>query len=917
MIPILIKASLIIIVLLGFYKVFLERESFFVANRIYLLACLIFACTLPFLVLPKLVEHQGVVSTWIKPLDKAILPGVQVITSQEAINLNLEEKTAKSPATLPEESSFLPVPNTKLEQVALADRTAPTEALAVKGQQSERGLTYYIALLYFFGVTILLVKFLAQIVFTLWKIYKQEDKVADEGGVLVNMEGDIEPCSFFQYIFINPSSYDYETYEQIIAHEKIHVKQRHTIDLLLSELAVIVLWFNPFIWMLRTEVEKNIEYQTDDLMIKGEKAAKESYQLNLVKIATYTQPLTITSNYNQSLIKQRILKLNAKKSSPYSYWKYTFIAPLLFMLLLFLNKPSQGNAQNLAPATSSGISSAAAPGSNDLVASPSIDIPKEQPITDQDRGVTTETAVPPTITIAKEEAPYVEGTTDLARGCEKLSQAIHEKNIVAIKALLKTVDPNCVEPRTSAGLKRDHYQKVVHTPLSAAAKLGHLDIAALLLDAGSNIDFHDIDIQSPLMAAAYAGHLDVVKFLVEKGADINVISKSHGSALHCAAKGGYLEVVTYLLEQGANINAYCNREGVPLNMAARNGDTEMQVFLIERGALINPENDTQVSTLTRAATRGDQQTVEFLLSKGAKLGLEGEWRSALYVAAQRGHTETVALLLTKGANINLQAGERGTALIAAARYGHIETVELLLSKGANIDMQSGELGTALIAAAWEGHTKIVDLLLANGANIDLQTEEECTALNTPAKPEFITGVDMLLGASSDLQSGVGVTALIAAARNRQTETVKLLLSKGANIHLQNNEQGTALIAAARNGSYKAVELLLSKGAKVNTQNDRLGSALTIAARNGQNRTVELLLSKDADINAQNDRHGSALNAAARNGHLATVKLLVLKGADIHLESKGEGNALMAAYRNAHQHIVKYLVSKGAKDFNED
>lgn len=879
MIPILIKASLIIIVLLGFYKVFLERESFFVANRIYLLACLIFACTLPFLVLPKLVEHQGVVSTWIKPLDKAILPGVQVITSQEAINLNLEEKTAKSPATLPEESSFLPVPNTKLEQVALADRTAPTEALAVKGQQSERGLTYYIALLYFFGVTILLVKFLAQIVFTLWKIYKQEDKVADEGGVLVNMEGDIEPCSFFQYIFINPSSYDYETYEQIIAHEKIHVKQRHTIDLLLSELAVIVLWFNPFIWMLRTEVEKNIEYQTDDLMIKGEKAAKESYQLNLLKIATYTQPLAITTNYNQSLIKQRILKLNAKKSNPYSYWKYTFIAPLLFMLLLFLNKPNLGNAQNLVLSTSAGISAAA---SNDLVATPSVD-----------------------------------STTDLTSGCEKLSQAIHAQNIAAIKALLKTVDPNCVEPHTSAGLKRDQYREVAHTPLSTAAKLGHLDIAALLLDAGSNIDFHDIDIQSPLMAAAYAGHLDVVKFLVKKGADINVISESHGSPLHCATKGGYLEVMTYLLEQGANINAYCNREGVPLNMAARNGDIEMQVFLIERGALINPENDTQVSTLTRAATRGDQQTVEFLLSKGAKLGLEGDWRSALYVAAQRGHTETVASLLTKGANINLQAGERGTALIAAARYGHIETVELLLSKGANIDMQSGELGTALIAAAWEGHTKTVDLLLAKGANIDLQTEGECTALNTPAKPEFITGVDMLLGAGSDLQSGVGVTALIAAARNRQTETVKLLLSKGANIHLQNNEQGTALIAAARNGSYKAVELLLSKGAKVNTQNDRLGSALTIAARNGQNRTVELLLAKDADINAQNDRHGSALNAAARNGHLATVKLLVLKGADIHLESKGEGTALMAAYRNAHQHIVKYLVSKGAKDFNED
>ena len=882
MIALLIKASLVIIVLLAFYKIFLEKESFFAANRIYLLACLVIACTFPFLVLPKLVEHQGIVATLIEPFEGkeaiaregAILPVEKLNSTQEAASSNVEEKGAK---TSPENTSVLSEPHTTVEQQDLVDNRLTADVLTAESQQQEKGFAYWLILFYSFGVAILSLKLLAQVAHTFWKIYKHEDKIEDKGGVLVNMKGDVEPCSFFKYIFINPTSYDYDTYEQIIAHEKIHVKQRHTIDLLLAELAVIVLWFNPFIWVLRREVEKNIEYQTDDLMVKREE--KENYQLNLIKIATSTQPLAITTNYNQSLIKQRILKMNAKKSNPYSYWKYTFIAPVLFMLLLFLNKPHIGNAQNPALLTTSQMT--------------------------------------PAIKITKEKIPSVEGTNDLASGCEKLSKAVREQNISAVKALLKTVDPNCVDPNTSAGLKRNHYRDVVHTPLSAAARLGHLEIATLLLDAGSNIDFHGIDIQSPLMAASNEGHLDFVKFLVKKGADINVISESHGSALHCAVKSGDLKIVTYLLNQGANINAYCNQEGVPLNLAARNGDTEMQVFLIEKGALINPPNDTQVSTLTRAATRGDKQTVEFLLSNGANIGLEGDWRSALYVAAQRGHTETVKLLLSKGADINLQAGERGTPLIAAARYGHTETVELLLSKGAEVDMQSGELGTALIAAAWEGHLEAVDLLLSKGASIDLQTDGQHTALNTPAKPEFITGVDMLLGGSRDLQSGVGVTALIAAARNRQTETVKLLLSKGANIHLQNNEQGTALIAAARNGSYRTVELLLSKGAEINTQNDRLGSALTVAARNGQNRTVELLLSKDVDINAQNDRQGSALNAAARNGNLETVKLLVSKGADIDLQSKGEGTALVAAYRNAHHHVVKYLESQGAKHFNED
>ena len=67
MMTLLIKASLVIIVLLAFYKIFLEKESFYSANRFYLLACLILACALPFVSLPKLMKHQGVVTELIEP----------------------------------------------------------------------------------------------------------------------------------------------------------------------------------------------------------------------------------------------------------------------------------------------------------------------------------------------------------------------------------------------------------------------------------------------------------------------------------------------------------------------------------------------------------------------------------------------------------------------------------------------------------------------------------------------------------------------------------------------------------------------------------------------------------------------------------------------------------------------------------
>ncbi|WP_170110446.1 M56 family metallopeptidase [Flavilitoribacter nigricans] len=346
MIHLLIKASLVLIVLLAFYKFFLEKESFFAANRIYLLGCLLLAAVLPFLTLPQLVEHQGLVGTLLepRPVSRTLSAGETLPATDQVINS--PEIETNTTSEVPKNA------NTASDRPAQTTPAAPTPPFTKTGidpvngnRPAQRGVLFWLFLVYCFGAAILTLKLLAQIASTGWKIYRNEDKIADEGYVLVNMPGEIDPCSFFKYIFINPAGYDFETYEQIIAHEQIHVRQWHTLDLLLSEIAVIVLWFNPFVWALRKEVEKNIEYQTDEIMLRNHRAERESYQLNLVKIASYTEPLSITTNYNQSLIKNRILRMNAKRSNGYGYLKYTFVAPLLVGLSLLLNEPARGNDQ--------------------------------------------------------------------------------------------------------------------------------------------------------------------------------------------------------------------------------------------------------------------------------------------------------------------------------------------------------------------------------------------------------------------------------------------------------------------------------------------------------------------------------------------------------------------------------------------
>jgi ankyrin repeat protein len=530
----LIKTSLIVIIVLGFYKVLIEKESFFSTNRMYLVLGLLLTFAIPFVSLPKLINNQGFVSELIESSMSQTSNFKNV--NNENRNDNLNAKSIKS---------------TTIQQ-ATNDVVVTTE--------SSRSLLDWLFIVYLFGVVVLTINLMAQIGNLVFKIIRSKDKIKDTDATIINSLSIKEPCSFFNYIFINPEQYEFEIYRQIITHEKIHVKKKHSLDLLLSEIAVILLWFNPFIWLFRKEVEKNIEYQTDHLVIDTKSAEKGSYQMNLLKIATFNKPLTITTNYNQSLIKQRILKMNSKKSNPHSYWKYAFTLPMFFALLLLLNKPYSAFGQ------------------------------QEQP---------------------------------------------------SLNNALKGDDIN-------------HYSQNQGNALIAASRNGQKETVKLLLENGADINAQNNSQGSALNAAARRGHLDTVKLLLEKGADINLQNNGQGSALNAAARNGHLDTVKLLLEKRADINLQNTRQGSALNAAARRGHLDIVKLLLEKGADINLQNDGQGSALNAAATNG--------------------------------HLNTVKLLLEKGADINLQNTRQGTALDAATRNGHLDTVKLLLEKGADINL---------------------------------------------------------------------------------------------------------------------------------------------------------------------------------------------------------------------------------------
>lgn len=931
MIVLLIKTSLIITIVLGFYKILIEKESFFSTNRMYLILGLLLTFAIPFVSLPKLINNQGFVSELIEPSLMQTSNLKSLNDKSQSGNLN------KSPV--------------KTSTVQTKNEVAITK-------ESSRSLLDWLFIAYLFGVVVLTINLLAQIGNLVFKIIRSKDKIKDTNAIIINSEHIKEPCSFFNYIFINPEQYEFEIYEQIIAHEKIHVKKRHSLDLLLSEIAVILLWFNPFIWLFRREVEKNIEYQTDHLLIDTKTAEKGSYQMNLLKIATFSKPLTITTNYNQSLIKQRILKMNSKKSNPHSYWKYAFTLPMFFALLLLLNKPYAAFGQqdqpnlddaiilidnesepeyfsdceafkkaledkdveklkeilvNLDPACTAYIENS----KHATLTSVKTKLEEGATLKLDTTGDVVVTDANGTVTI--DTKGISEEVTSANKECRPLLEAIRTNDIHAVRDLLKTTDVNCIDPnpgydKTKSNGKHWRYQKA-KSPLFAVARTGNVEIAKLLVDKGADVKLNVRGDGTALITAAEYGHLELVKYLSSKGANINRKFPNQGNALIAASGNGHLNIMKYLISQGADINQYSPNQGNALIAAAHSDNVNAVKYLVEKGMDINFFSPNQGNALIVAANNGQIETAKYLISKGSKINeISSNQGTPLIAAANNGHLETVTYLLNKGAEIDKISSNQGTALISAANNGHLETLAYLLSEGAEIDKVSQNQGTALISAANNGHLETVEFLVANKADINKRTPNQGSAIISAANNGHTATIKYLMnhGADINVNTNSHGSPLISAAKNGNNSTLKLLLSKGADINSQTNGQGSALNAAARNGHLETVKLLIEKGADTNLQNNGQGSALNAAARNGHNTIIEYLLSKGADINLQNNGQGSALNAAARNGLLETVKLLVNKGADVNLYSSGQGTALAAASKNNHQDIVDYLLSKEAK-----
>lgn len=272
----LLKASLILSVFYVLYRTLLHKETFYQSNRAFLLVGLISAVIFPLVYLKKYV----------------VLQQISLVATPSG---SLTETVSNTAAF--DWSQFL--------------------------------LYIYLAVASFF-VARLIWQSIAVLTLITKSNYDRHN-----GFRLIKTNDAIQPFSFFNYIVINISNYTEKEIDQIIAHENVHVRQRHSLDLILSHLFCAFLWFNPFAWLYKRALEQNLEYIADSEA--QHTISTNSYQYTLLKTAIPNYQMALTNNFFNSLIKNRIMMLNKPKSKTINQLKMVLVLPFLALFLMSMN----------------------------------------------------------------------------------------------------------------------------------------------------------------------------------------------------------------------------------------------------------------------------------------------------------------------------------------------------------------------------------------------------------------------------------------------------------------------------------------------------------------------------------------------------------------------------------------------------
>ena len=202
---------------------------------------------------------------------------------------------------------------------------------------SSIGWKQALLLVYVTGAAIFLLRLLIQTFVLIHLMIKHRIKSLNGVRIIENEKYGL-PFSFFNIIFINPKFHTQDDLPEILAHEKVHIRENHWFDLLFIELLTVIFWFNPFIWFFERSIKQNHEYLADKgVLAQGHTVAR--YQALLVNQLMGMQIIGITNNLNFALSTNRLKMMTKKKTPRLLGLKFMWALPVLALLLYAFAEP--------------------------------------------------------------------------------------------------------------------------------------------------------------------------------------------------------------------------------------------------------------------------------------------------------------------------------------------------------------------------------------------------------------------------------------------------------------------------------------------------------------------------------------------------------------------------------------------------
>jgi len=146
---------------------------------------------------------------------------------------------------------------------------------------------------------------------------------------------DVHPFSFFKKIVIPEKTLENPNLKMILDHEHIHVKEKHSFDIIISEMLFLLQWFNPFAWLIKNAIKNNLEYKTDEQI--AEIHNPKAYQLAIVGLPDKKRIAPFLNALNGSELKNRIIMMNKKTDNKYALAKKSIVIPLVAFLVMGLS----------------------------------------------------------------------------------------------------------------------------------------------------------------------------------------------------------------------------------------------------------------------------------------------------------------------------------------------------------------------------------------------------------------------------------------------------------------------------------------------------------------------------------------------------------------------------------------------------